>query len=92
MTPEWRADVALQRTLNNGHEDTLWIYSREFIWRNLRRFGFRVIEWRGFHIASAALLRTGVSQSRAAAAQRLDPILRPFERLADDIILMAQKA
>jgi SAM-dependent methyltransferase len=91
MTPRWRADIALLRTLNNGQEDTLWIYSREFIWRNLKRFGFRVLTWRGFHIASAALLRTGISQSRAAPAQRLDPVLRPLQRFADDIILMAQK-
>lgn len=87
----WRADVAPIRTLNNGKTDMIWVYSRAFIRRTLDRSNYRIKIVRGFHIGSAALLRLGLSQQRAARAQRLDTIFAPLRAFSDDVILIAQK-
>jgi SAM-dependent methyltransferase len=87
----WRSDVALLPTINNGRPDVVWIYSRRFILRSLQQLGFRLADWEGFHVASAALLRLGASQGVAARAHRVDRWLGPLQRFGDDVILLAEK-
>lgn len=92
LTERWRQDAAPLHTFNNGNPDMVWIYSRSFISRALRRNGIKIEQEEGFHIASAALLRLGVQPNRAASAARLDRLLSPFSMFADDVILAGRKA
>ncbi|PZA09719.1 hypothetical protein DNX69_20390 [Rhodopseudomonas palustris] len=91
LTRRWGAPVTRINTLNNGREDAVWVYSSEYIDSVLTLNGFRVLKQRFFHIASALLLRVGFSQQRAAGLAALDCALKPFDRLGDDRIILAEK-
>ena len=84
--------MAPLRTINNGQPDMVWVYSRAFVRRAITRNGIAIEREHGFHIASAGLLRLGVSQQAAAPAAKLDRLLRPFSFFADDAILIGRKS
>jgi SAM-dependent methyltransferase len=87
----WRKDAHPLHTLNNGKPDIVWIYSRTFIRRTLLALGISIWEEQPFHIASAALLRLGVSQQVAAKAARHDGWLRSLSACSDDLVLIGRK-
>jgi SAM-dependent methyltransferase len=91
-TSRWRASAAALPTINNGEDDFIWVYSRAYVERTLRRFGVVVEKQRAFHIASAVLLRIGLSQDVAARASILDRWLAPLSALGDDLILRGRKS
>lgn len=91
-TSIWRAPAAPLQTMNNGRPDLVWVYSRSFIRRALKRYSIEIERQQGFHIASAALLRLGISQQAAAGAAYLDRFFAAFSFLADDFILMGRKS
>ncbi|ATE62998.1 class I SAM-dependent methyltransferase [Rhizorhabdus dicambivorans] len=91
-TSRWKRPAAPLGTVNNGKSDMIWIYSRSFIRRILKQFHITIDQEQGFHIASAALLRLGMSQDRAARAASADNYLRFASSLADDIILAGRKS
>jgi SAM-dependent methyltransferase len=87
----WGAPVVRLATMNNGREDTLWIYRPSYIRRLLNAAGFQVRRERRFHILSALGLRLGFDQQKAARLAAFDRLLPWAGDLADDIILIAEK-
>lgn len=87
----WRRSVSRIRTVNNGEDDTIWVYRPDFVFALLRSFGYDVVATTRFHILSSLGLRLGMSQNRAAVFSRLDAVARPLSSFADDVILLAEK-
>jgi len=87
----WNSAVARLETINAGRPDTIWIYSPAYIRTLVEASGFRIRKSGAFHILSALGLRLGIAQQEAAIAGRLDTVLAPLSRFADDVILLAER-
>lgn len=87
----WGASAARTSTTNASRPDDIWIYRPQFIYSQLSTLGLRILRRRSFHIASAVGLRLGLSQTIAARWAALDWLMQPFQLLADDVILLAER-
>ena len=87
----WGNSVVRIDTINNGRDDTLWIYRPSYITTILASTKFEVKQVHAFHIASALGLRLGFSQQWSARFAPLDRFLQAFRIFADDVIILAEK-
>ena len=87
----WRAPTYLNKTINSGRVDHIWIYSPKYVTNALKSAGFRIINAQQFHIMSALLARFGFNHQVASRAARFDRIFWWLGALADNIIVLAEK-
>jgi SAM-dependent methyltransferase len=87
----WNAPAHLNRTVNAGRTDHIWIYSPSYIFDVLKQVGFRVVDSNRFHILPALLTRIGVGHGRAAAIAKSDEFFPWLGLFADNVILLAER-
>ena len=87
----WGDSAVRINTINNGREDTLWIYSPSYVDALLANEGLRVSKRHSFHIGSALALRLGFSQERSSRLAIFDGFLRALRPFGDDMIILAEK-
>jgi SAM-dependent methyltransferase len=87
----WNAVAHLNRTVNSGRSDDIWIYSPSYIFRALEGAGFRVLRKARFHVVSALLTRLGMDHNRATSAAKYDRFFSWLNLFADNLILLAER-
>ena len=87
----WNRRVTQVNSIYARRNETLWVYSPEFVLDLLLEFGFRICSSESFHIASSLAFRLGLNQDTAASFSNLDRYLAMLNFFADDHIISVEK-
>jgi hypothetical protein len=93
MTPHYRADAAFITTFYQG-EEHVWVYSDRNVRQILIGAGFKILDTRYFHIASALAYRLLKKPNVAAKLSGLDAILSGIPHIggiADSALFICEK-
>lgn len=93
-TSHYNKTTDIIETFNSGYVDKTWIYSPDYIFKILKRSGFKVLNIKRYHILSPLIYKITNDENKAAKFAKLDgimsyiPILNKF---SCNIILCSQK-
>jgi SAM-dependent methyltransferase len=94
LTGTFSRDVALVETFYNGTQQTMWVYSEEYIRSLLSITGFTLLRRHAFHILSPLVLRytkSVVLAGRSAWADKFVRHVPSLDKLACNVILLCEK-
>ncbi|WP_322515524.1 class I SAM-dependent methyltransferase [Rhodopseudomonas palustris] len=90
FSSRWGKPVVRIDTINNGEDDTLWVYNPNYINALLGANGFRIVKDDHFHILSALALRFGLKQGPAAFFASADRFVGAAWMFSDDVITLVE--
>lgn len=94
FSKHFNSNAVIRKTYYRGNETRIWYYSKSWVEKTLKEFGYNIIRTEEWHYLSPLILRITNNMNLSAAFSKLDFIVKhiPFlNRVYSNSIILAEK-